>query len=92
MLGDTGLVRPFLLGEVGGGSLVGDSQNSISGLALGGGGGVEYFFAEHWSLNGMGIIRYSHFTHATLKGTSAGLQNSLSEVAITINGGISFHF
>lgn len=85
-------MKPFVLGGLGIGVLTANSNNSLTGYSLTGGGGGEYFLTDHWALNIAGAIHFTRFTLATARGQSGRLSKPLNEHAFTANLGILYHF
>ena len=92
LFGETGRVRPFIIGELGLGVLAANSDNSLSGVGVGAGGGVEYYVADHLSLNGTAFLRYTNFSKVSFNGRTGNLTNSLNESAFSLNTGLTYHF
>ena len=69
-----------------------DFDNYLSGLGLGGGLGLEHFMGDVWSLNATAFFRYVYFNNGVVGGENVRLSNPLSETALCLNLGVTYHF
>lgn len=91
LIGDSSGTRPFVLGELGFASLIGNWDNQLSGFIIGAGGGIEQFIGDRWSLHGTALVRYMYFRSGTIAGMSTTLHDPLDQGNFILAVGITYH-